>query len=457
MFFQNFSKYDKKIYLKLYFYAFIILVTTVILTAISNGIVFYFNQDNTFREHFKHEASFIQKNLKNISKEKPNELNNKIDEIYKELNWDISYYKNNNLVYFSGKKSDKPKQEIFDNLLKTKEIENLSRYKNKPDFIIFLDEKNISNGYLILKFNNIPYSHFLMAFSFSAFFILLFLGLMLIPYSLYVMKPFKEIITSIKKVSKGDFSTIIEIKNNTEFKELTDSFNIMILTIQKMVTEKQRLIADVSHELRSPLTRMRVGLEILSKDPEGRKKYIEKAILEIDQLNKMIEEILDISKLELDTKLNLEEVNFIEFVSENIENNSFLFENTKIKIKTDYPKEKILVKIDKNLMNRVLNNIFSNLVKYSALEEKAELKIYKEDNNLIFSLRDYGIGVNKEDLEKIFYPFYRTDNSRSRKTGGTGLGLSIVKKIIESHNGIVWGIIPDDNKGFCLNFSINYK
>ncbi|RYX86052.1 hypothetical protein EON73_02710, partial [bacterium] len=116
--------------------------------------------------------------------------------------------------------------------------------------------------------------------------------------------------------SQGDFSTNIEVSSKSEFRDLADAFNNMTRRIQEMIEQKQRLIADVSHELRSPLTRMRLSLEILSKDPLGRAKYIDKSIAEIENLNRMIESILEISKLELDNKmLNLEVVDLKVFLN----------------------------------------------------------------------------------------------------------------------------------------------
>ena len=186
-----------------------------------------------------------------------------------------------------------------------------------------------------------------------------------------------------------------------------------------------------------------------------RKKYIEKAIAEIDTLNTMIQEILDISKLELDYNLNLEETNFIDFIKDSLENNQILFQEHALTIKTDFTNEKVLIKMDLKLMERVMNNIFSNLIKYAPKASLVDLVIKKDADKVFFSIKDQGSGIKPEEYEKIFEPFYRTDDSRSRKTGGTGLGLAIVKKIINYHNGKVWVSSPNEGEtGLVLNFQL---
>lgn len=228
----------------------------------------------------------------------------------------------------------------------------------------------------------------------------------------------------------------------------------MTFKIQEMIKEKQRLIADVSHELRSPLTRMRVSMEILGKDPEGRKKYIQKTISEIEQLNQIIEDILDISKIELTDSTNLQMLNIISLVDENIEKNKLLFDEHKLKVITNFSHKEIFIKVDKMLMERVFNNIFSNTIKYAPADSNIDITISEKSDKILFSIRDYGVGIKPEEFEKIFEPFYRSDNSRSRKTGGTGLGLAIVKKIINIHNGKVWISQPESGTGFLLNFEL---
>jgi signal transduction histidine kinase len=449
---------NTKLYKKLYLYNLIVLITSIFLTFSTIGLLFHFTQRNVFREHFVNEASFIKKILKEIYREHPKRFKSRLQELSYELKWSISYIKDKKIVYYVGNKPDLPSDEQVSILSKEQSMQILKRYTPHPQFIALVDESKPEKGYIILKFDNPFYDapFILKPFFISGVLILLFLGLLLIPYSLYIIRPYNQLMTSIKQISEGDFSTVVEVKKQSEFTDLADAFNNMTYKIQEMIQEKQRLIADVSHELRSPLTRMRVGMEILQKDPEGRKKYIDKAILEIDNLNKMIQEILDISKLELDYSLELEKINFIEFIKSSLEDNQILFQEHNINVKTEFDSDEIFVEIDLKLMERVMNNIFSNTIKYSPKNSIVTIKLSKKTDLIIFTIKDQGEGVKKEDYEKIFEPFYRTDESRTRKTGGTGLGLAIVKKIINYHKGKVWVSSPDNGEnGLVLNFQLN--
>ncbi|MFN8579001.1 MAG: ATP-binding protein [Candidatus Sericytochromatia bacterium] len=419
------------------------------------SLLFQTNQRNIFREHFLMEAKFIKKVLKETYKNQPDMLKTKIKDVSNQLNWNITYWRENAYIYYTGRKPIT----INKNFLKNLENKQIVFQKNDFPFelIYYIDDKKPESGFIVMKAGHLRnFSDRVITFIIGSILVLLFLGLLLIPYSLYILRPFKNLMDSINKVSQGNFSVNVEVSKNSEFKELADAFNNMTKKVKEMIEQKQRLIADVSHELRSPLTRMRVGLEILSKDPVGRIKYIDKSINEIEQLDKMIESILEISKLELeDKKLKFELIDINDFLIEQIEKNQILFEKNNIKINTSFDNTLKSILIDKNQFERAISNIFSNLIKYSHNNSIIDITTKKQENKLLVLIRDRGEGVKKEDLEKIFDAFYRTDDSRSRKTGGTGLGLAIVKKIIESNNGKVWASIPEDEIGLIINIEFN--
>jgi len=299
---------------------------------------------------------------------------------------------------------------------------------------------------LILKFNHL-YKYQPKPIFFT-FLVLIFLAILLIPYSQYVFTPIKELIKSINRISEGDFTEKIDVSKYEDFKEIINAFNNMVSKIEDMINQKQRLIADVSHELRSPLTRIRLSLEILEKDPLGRKHYINKIVSEIEQLDILIKNLLDVSKIELGSvKPEIKEIDFITLIFENIEKNEILLDSKNISLQPEFPNKSVKILADKNLVDIALNNIFSNLVKYSAQDSLVDISLKVEENKAILSIRDRGLGVKEHEYEKIFEPFYRTDLSRSKETGGIGLGLSIVKKVMTLHNGKVWASSPKDGSG----------
>ncbi|MBC7474099.1 MAG: HAMP domain-containing protein [Candidatus Sericytochromatia bacterium] len=449
----------KKLYRKLYLYAIVIVASSIFLTAIIISTFFQSNELKMFKQHSLREVDFIQQILTQNSLDSSEKIYEKMDKISKKLNWDISYWKDSKLEHQTSNNINLPLPNDLKKLDETKKVVIL--HDKPPEFITYLDANDTSKGYIIVRFNFLraglkrPFRLISTPITFILL-ILAFLALLLIPYSLYIVKPFKELILSINRISQGDFSATIELPKNNEFKELADAFNNMIKKIQEMIAQKQRLIADVSHELRSPLTRMRLGLEILSKDPEGRRKYIDKSIAEIEQLDKLIGDVLNVSKLELqENSFNFEKAYLKDIILESIEKNNLLLDQQKISIKTSFPEQQIKLKIDKALIDRALVNIFSNLVKYVPYSSQIDILIKNESKKVILSIRDRGVGVSTDELEKIFEAFFRTDDSRTRKTGGTGLGLSIVKKIVEIHKGKVWASLPNDNEnGLIINIEL---
>jgi signal transduction histidine kinase len=191
--------------------------------------------------------------------------------------------------------------------------------------------------------------------------------------------------------------------------------------IRYSIKAKEQLLIDVSHELRSPLTRIKLGLEVNSP-----KEKINEDIVEMERmisgllesyrtgtfLGEMKLEKTDIAELLEDTVAEFMDAERIEFIN---------------------PGKEIYAKVDREKMEIVFRNIIDNALKYS--NDKIQVGISQQPGEVLMSFSDRGTGIGEEDLKYIFEPFYRADPSRSRKTGGFGLGLSIAKKIMDAHNG----------------------
>lgn len=461
---KEINKYNNRIYRKLYLYALMVMVTSIILTVFMTSLFFRSGEQKMFERHVKGNAILVKNILTelNLLQFKDSFPTNKKIIISDKPGLAIEFIKNIDKL---KEKLNIPKESINE-LEKTKEPQVMRLEDNKPAVIMFLDEKNISSGVLYLEdFHLIkgfkprpPHNHekrikpeFL-----GVLFILIFLSILLIPYSRYIFKPFKELMFSIERVASGDFKTFIDVSKKSDFKSIADSFNNMTMKIHDMIQQRDRLIADVSHELRTPLTRIRLALELLDKEGKGKKKYIDKSISEIEQLDHLIDDLLDASKLELNKKDFIFENNLLQkIIEDNIEKNNLLFTENNLQIDKDFTDKEIYIKSNKQLLERALGNIFSNIIKYSPQGSKIDIKILKENNNAIIYIRDRGEGVKADEYEKIFQPFYRSDSSRSRKTGGTGLGLSIVRQIIKLHDGEIIAKKPDDNEnGLLLKITI---
>jgi signal transduction histidine kinase len=234
----------------------------------------------------------------------------------------------------------------------------------------------------------------------------------------------------VHAVGAGDFEYEVPICSNDELGALTRAFNAMSQQVAAIIASKRRLLFDVSHELRSPLTRMNVALVML---PEGRAKLsIERNIRE---LNTMITELLENERLAvLGGSLVVEQINVVALVQHVIES----FGSDARRIEFDTLTEKLEITADSQRLTVALRNVISNALKYSTdSDAPVRVTVFPDDNGARIIVADQGIGIPPEAQAKVFEPFYRTDDSRSRATGGYGLGLSLTKSIVEAHGGTI--------------------
>lgn len=277
---------------------------------------------------------------------------------------------------------------------------------------------------------------------------LLALAFLLIPFIFYILKPFKALARSIERVSQGDFSQPVAVVPRSDFYAIASAFNGMTAKIEAMIAEKQRLVADVSHELRSPLARLRVSLELLDKESRGNPRYIHKAIQEVQNLDQLINDLLDLSGLELNPhQQTLERIPLQALLHESLEAHQLLFDKHRLQLQLQWPEHKVSILGRRDLLERALNNLLSNLLKYAPEGSVAEIGIFVRDQQVSLRLRDHGPGLSAEELAKVGQPFYRPDSSRTRKTGGTGLGLAIVQRIMQLHRGQLLLQTPGDGQG----------
>lgn len=229
---------------------------------------------------------------------------------------------------------------------------------------------------------------------------------------------------------------------------------------EKINAERREFVANVSHELRTPLTTMKSYLETLEdgawKDPEIAPNFIEVTRNETERMIRLVNDLLQLSKMDsTDYILNKEWVNFVEFFHRIIDR----FEMTKdhnVTFKRNLPNQAIFVEIDEDKLTQVLYNIISNAMKYSPEGGQITFSVKEEEDKIIVSIRDQGMGIPKENIGRIFDRFYRVDKARSRKLGGTGLGLAIAKEMVLAHGGNIW-VKSKEGKGTEISFSLPYE
>jgi PAS domain S-box-containing protein len=222
-----------------------------------------------------------------------------------------------------------------------------------------------------------------------------------------------------------------------------------ITEIKELDKMKSEFLNMVSHELRTPLTPIQAYSELMmvrNVDSEKVKKYADIINKETQRLGSLIGDLLDLSRIDAGKGLSLalEPVDFNELMRTVYE--TFKSASAKHKIILTLPEKSEIILVDKNKMIQVLTNLLSNAVKYSPDGGDITIKTWDDEKSVYFSVKDQGMGIAPEDMDKIFDKFYRVESDKVKKIGGTGIGLPIVKYILELHNG---GVVvkSEINKG----------
>lgn len=257
--------------------------------------------------------------------------------------------------------------------------------------------------------------------------------------SVGLTRPIKKLTSATHGFSKGDWSTRVEITSKDEIGELATSFNRMADRLERLEKVRKNLIADVAHELRTPLFILRGNLE--SMLTQGRLPDEERLALlhdEIVRLSHIVQDLQNISLAE-EGKLPLhkEEVNIFALIQKVIQIFSAQLEEKKISLRLDLAEELSSVFLDPKRIEQVFVNLIGNGIRYTPIAGTIEITGRKNEGTMIISIRDTGPGIPEEYLQNIFDRFYRADKGRARTEGGTGLGLSIAKGYVEAHGGSI--------------------
>lgn len=242
-----------------------------------------------------------------------------------------------------------------------------------------------------------------------------------------IMKPLSVLNEAVKKVEKGDLDQYIEIKSNDEFGALADAFNSMTASLKKMILSRDQLLSDVSHELRTPITRAWLALEMMKDSPEK-----ESLAGDLKEMENLITGILESERL----KSGNAHARFTPVkVAALFEKLAESYRHLPGRLLFLPVSDELFIQADETLLITSLRNVIDNAIKYSPVERPVEISALLSADQLQIVVEDFGKGIPEENLPYVFEPFYRADQSRSRKTGGYGLGLHLCKRIMELHGG----------------------
>jgi two-component system, OmpR family, sensor histidine kinase CpxA len=252
-----------------------------------------------------------------------------------------------------------------------------------------------------------------------------------------------------RRLAAGDLSAraapAIQLRHD-ELVDLVYDFNTMASRIEELVSRQRQLISDVSHELRSPLARLSVALD-LGRERKGNDPAFDHMEQDLELLNEMIGRLLTLARLDSsDAPLPMASVDLNELVSQIVSNADFESRNRDCRV-AFAARGQFLVRGNIELLGSAIENVIRNAIRYTASgttievtidgEKRSDASTPKSESCVCLTIRDYGPGVSESELVSILQPFYRAAEARDRQSGGVGLGLAIADRVIRIHGGSI--------------------
>jgi len=265
--------------------------------------------------------------------------------------------------------------------------------------------------------------------------ILVLVGIASVWFARRLAHPLDQLARAARRFGAGDTAARANLHRADEVGEVGRAFDEMADRTARLLRSQRQLMGDVSHELRTPLARIRVALELAAEDPAAAKDVLSDVGVDLDEIDQLIGDILTTARLDGDNaKIDREATSVIE-----------LADRATRKFKTRHPGRTLersqgddrAIQCDPLLLRRALDNLLDNAAKYSDAGTEVTLAIQPNGTTVAFEIVDHGIGMSDAELDLAFTPFWRADDSRTRRTGGVGLGLALARRIARAHGGDV--------------------
>ncbi|MBQ1771576.1 MAG: GHKL domain-containing protein, partial [Clostridia bacterium] len=242
----------------------------------------------------------------------------------------------------------------------------------------------------------------------------------------------------VQQYSMGDYNARIPISGTEETIQLALSFNNMADQLEDLEATRQSFVANVSHELRSPLTSMKGFLEAMHDGTivkEEYDQYIDIVLTETKRMASMVNDLLDLARIESGKSvLKLEVFDINELIRRILITFEARIYERKMDVEIRFAQEQFYVEADSTQISQVIRNLIDNAIKYSPENSKLRIATYAMRKEVYISIQDFGQGIPEEDVPRVFDRFYKVEKAHTpSKQSGTGLGLSIVKRIIDQH------------------------
>jgi len=319
--------------------------------------------------------------------------------------------------------------------------------------LMFIDQHDLALGTLLLIFAggiSVAFGYFL---------------------SNSITQDLKDLVDGANKISQGDFSTRVAINGEDEIAQLAQAFNEMAVQLEnadaaeRALDEARRnLVAWASHDLRTPLTSLKVMLDALAEgvvdDIDTVARYLEQSQNEVNRMSELIDDLFELAQLDTGHKeLDFEWITLSDLVSDTLESFAAQADAQGVTLEGAVAAQVDPLWAAPDKLSRILDNLLVNALRYTPAGGGIQLQAQLINDQVQVEVRDSGKGIRPEELPFIFDPFYRAEKSRPRvgnQSGGVGLGLAIVKGLVEAHGGQIW-VKSDPGKGTLFTFTLPKK
>jgi signal transduction histidine kinase len=272
--------------------------------------------------------------------------------------------------------------------------------------------------------------------TFAPYFVLILAAVVLLCWllALGIVSPLRELAGAVDRFGHGELTTRVPVTRRDEIGQLAASFNVMAERTEMLLTAERRLLQDISHELRSPLARLNIAIELARGAPD-RELATGRLQKEVDRLTQLVGALLEVTRAEGDPSARRTETVLLQDVVHDVVQSCSL--------EADVRKCRVVVSEgttrplqgDPELLRRAVENVLRNAIRHAPEESEIELRTEERVGAAVVSIRDMGRGVPDELLPKLAQPFFRVDDARDAATGGVGLGLAIASRAIQLHHG----------------------
>ncbi len=271
-----------------------------------------------------------------------------------------------------------------------------------------------------------------------------------------IAEPLEAMRQAAQRIASGRYEERVPVASQDELGELADQFNRMAASLQRLEGMRRDLVADVAHELRTPLSGLAGYLEgLLDGVLDPSPKVLSQMQREVRRLRRLVDDLDEVSRVEAgQVRLRLVPIPLSEVVEGVLARLADQFRDKRITVSTELPRHLPRVRADPDRVAQILTNLLGNALQYTPPGGRVSVRARHADGEVAVAVTDTGIGIPAEHLPYVFDRFYRVDRSRSRDRRGTGIGLTIAKGLVELQGGRIWAESPGPGQGSTFTFTL---